>query len=331
MKKTAALLLILFIALMSCKNELDVLADYEQKFVIYGILNPKENVHYIRVSKLFVGEGNALLMAQNRDSIELRPEYVHAEITRLLNGVEMATYVLQPDSVIPRDSGVFLYPHQILYKGEFPVYTDGSVYRIRVTDLRNGFTSSSETKIVADVIQILPASVWQPLNYEDTTIASYEFLSPYYGKKYMLTVRFHFTEQFIQDTSQTSEHYVDWYIGEAQSVRNSGGENLRMNVRRDNFMRMLKNNVEINPTVRRIAGGLQFIYTSVAEDYVTYKNVQDANNNTSAEVPPFTNITNGLGLFTSRNITTIGTYYLDQDTRYAIVTSSLLQDLNFVR
>lgn len=331
MKRTVILLAILLSVFSSCKNELDVLADYKQQFVIYGILNPKESVHYIRVSKLFVGEGNALIMAQNRDSIAIRPEHLHAEITRILNGVEMSTYILQPDSVIPRDSGIFLYPHQILYKGEFPVYPDGSIYRIKVTDLRNGYTATADTRIVADVIQTQPSSIWQPLNFEDTTVASFQFLSPYYGKKYMLAVRFHYSEQFIADTTQTSEHYVDWFIGEAQSSRNSGGENLRVNVRRDNFMRMLNNNIAYNATVRRIAGGLEFIYTSVSQDYVTYKNVQDANNNTSAEVPPFTNVNDGLGLFTSRNNTTIGTYYLDADTRYALVTSSLVQNLNFVR
>ncbi|MFM2018364.1 MAG: hypothetical protein RL007_2020 [Bacteroidota bacterium] len=331
MKRTVVLLFILLSFFSSCKNELDVLADYKQQFVIYGILNPKESVHYIRVSKLFVGEGNALVMAQNRDSIAIRPEFLHAEITRILNGVEMSTYILQPDSVIPRDSGIFLYPHQILYKGEFPVYPDGSIYRIKVTDIRSGYTATADTKIVADVIQTQPSSIWQPLNFEDTTVASFQFLSPYYGKKYMLALRFHYSEQFIVDTTQTSEHYVDWFIGEAQSSSNSGGENLRVNVRRDNFMRMLNNNIAYNATVRRIAGGVQFIYTSVSEDYVTYKNVQDANNNTSAEVPPFTNVNDGLGLFTSRNNTTIGTYYLDADTRYALVTSSLVQDLNFVR
>jgi len=310
---------------------MDVLADYKEKIVCYGILNPSDSVHYIRVSKVFVGEGDALQMAQVQDSIALRPENTVAKITRILNGIEMSTWILSADSTIPREEGVFVNPHQVLYRGIFPVYVDGSTYRLSVTDLRTGFEVYSETQIVRDVIQTSPVSVWQPLNFEDTTSIAFQFVTPTHGKRYELCIRFYYQEQFVSDTSQVSVKYVDWIVGQAQSFTTHGGENIRILVRRDNFFRVLANNIEVNPLVRRVSGRLDFIYTSVSDDMATYMNVQVANESSSADLPPFTNVTNGLGLFTSRNTTTIANFHIDQDTQYALITSTVVQDLNFVR
>ncbi len=332
MKKIVYIVLGFFLfTQQACENELDVLADYKQFIVCYGILNPTDSIHYIKVSKVFVGEGNALEMAQVQDSIQLRPENMEVRMTRMLNGVEMSYWILSPDSLIPREEGIFHNPHQILYRGIFPVFVDGSRYRITITDLQTGFVAYSETEVVRDVIQTEPVSVWQPLNFEDTTVASFRFVSPSHGKKYQLAIRFYYDEQFIFDTSQVSQKYVDWIIGYTESATDDGGENMRINVRRDNFFRMLANNVPINPMVRRVSGRLDFVYVSVTDDFVTYMKVQDANDNSAADIPPFTNVTNGLGLFTTRNTTTISNFHLDVDTQYALVTSTVVEDLNFVR
>lgn len=330
-KAVVYIILLSSFILNGCKNDLDVLADYKEQLVIYGILNPSDTVHYVRVSKAFLGEGNALQMAQVQDSISLRPENCQVRITRYLNGTEISNWILEADSTIPRDSGVFLNPQQIIYRGVFPVYVDGSTYRITVTDLSSGNQVTSETQVVRDVVQTSPGSPWQPLNFEDTTVAGFRFLSPMYGKRYELTIRFYYTEMFVFDTTQVSEKYVDWIIGQTESYNTTGGENLVIAVRRDNFFRMLANKIPQNPLVYRVSGRMDFVYTSVSDDLVTYMKVQDANANTSADLPPYTNITNGIGLFTTRNTTTVANFHLDQDTQYALTTSTVVANLNFLR
>lgn len=315
----------------ACKNDIDILDNYEEKIVCYGILNPKDTAHYIRIEKVFLGEGNALVMAQNQDSVQLRPEDMEVRITRMLNGNEMSFWILEPDSSIPRDPGIFLSPHQLVYRGAFPVLTDGSTYLLTVTNLRTGFQARSETKVVRDVALTSPASTMQPLNFENATTMGFHFTSPRFGKAYLLTVRFFYDEQFIYDTTQVSTKYVDWVIGETESLRDDGGEFLLINVRRDNFLRVLANNIEEDPLVRRISKTVSIIFTSASEDMVLYMRVQEANNNSSADLPIFSNIENGLGLFTTRNTTTIPNFRLDQDTQYELMTNELVQDLNFVR
>lgn len=332
MKRIVLFAVVIFsFAYQACNNEIDLLDDYKESIVCYGILNPKDTAHYIRVSKVFLGEGNALVFAQNQDSIQLRPEDMEVRITRLLNGNEMSYWILQPDSSIPRDPGIFLYPEQILYRGAFPVLTDGSTYLLTVTNLRTGFQVKSETPVVKDVVQTSPASTMQAINLEDETTIGFYFKAPRFGKSYQLVIRFFYDEQFIYDTTEVSTKYVDWYIGQTESLTDLGNENLTLTVRRDNFMRMLVNNIEINPMVRRVSKSLSFIYTSASEDIYTYMQVQNANNNSSADLPAFSNIENGMGLFTTRNTTTLPNYRIDSDTQYALATSSIVDDLNFVR
>ena len=72
MKKKSAffvLCLVLGLLISSCDNSLDILDEYKETPIVYGLLNKNDTVHYVRIQKGFLGEGNALLMAQYADSI----------------------------------------------------------------------------------------------------------------------------------------------------------------------------------------------------------------------------------------------------------------------
>lgn len=325
-----ALLLIIPFLHNSCKNDIDLLTDYKEQIVCFGILNPNDTAHYIRVSKVFLGEGNALVFAQTQDSIQLRPENMEVRVTRVQSGIETQYWILQTDTTIPREEGIFLNPHQIVYRGVFPVLTDGSTYRLTVTDLVTGYVTTSETTVVKETSHQTP-SVLQFLNFEDAGNIGFTFHTAQYARRTQLTIRFYYDEQFIYDTTQTALRYVDWVIGTSEALSNNGGESGTIQIGRRNFLNMLRNNVEPNPLVRRISKRVDLYYLGAHDDLVTYIKVQQANAGSSYELPEFTNMENGLGLFTTRNTSIITNFHLDQDTQYALATDSLLNDLNFVR
>jgi hypothetical protein len=314
----------------SCKNDLDLLDEYEEKIVCFAVLNPDDTMHYVRVSKVFLGEGNALQFAQVQDSIQLRPENMEVRITRLQNNVEMQYWILTPDTSIPREEGIFLYPQQVIYRGAFPLLTDGSEYKLTVTDLVSGYVTTSTTTVVRDVVHTSP-TVFQFMNFEDEGSISFKFNSSLHGRRYQLKLRFWYDEQFIYDTTQVSYRYVDWYLGETDSYSVQGGEQMTVSVQRRNFLNMLVNQVEVNPLVRRVSRRVDFYYTAAHDDLVTYIKVQQANAGSAQELPEFTNMENGLGLFTTRNTTIFTNFHIDQDTQYALTTEQMLDDLNFVR
>jgi len=65
------LLPVLFIN--SCKTDFDIIAPYKETTVVYGLLDPDTSVQYIKINKAFLGEGDALVMAQQMDSTNYKP------------------------------------------------------------------------------------------------------------------------------------------------------------------------------------------------------------------------------------------------------------------
>src|SRR5688572_3067377 len=55
--------------LPSCKDKLELNAPYKEIPSVYAVLNVQDKLHMIRINKVFLGEGDANLMAQVADSI----------------------------------------------------------------------------------------------------------------------------------------------------------------------------------------------------------------------------------------------------------------------
>lgn len=81
---------------ISCKNEVNLNAPAKDMLVVYGILNPSSNIQFIRVSKVFLPEGDAIQYAANND---LSLNSTVAEVR--LGGI------LLRDTVITKNTGIF--------------------------------------------------------------------------------------------------------------------------------------------------------------------------------------------------------------------------------
>ncbi len=325
-------ILVSFILLFGgCKNDIELLDNYHSALVCYGLLNPADSVHYVRVSKVFLGEGSALVMAQNQDTISFPIGTVHVTIEEWKNGLQMQNYVLSADTLIPRDSGVFHNPYQVLYRGIFPVLKDGSTYKLKVLDLVKGTSIYAETPIVQDVQMTNPSNNFMPLNFWDTTSIRFKWESGTYGLRYNFKIRFHYSEEFTFDTTQISEHYIDWEVGNIDALEDAGNQSMSMTMRRDYFLKVLAQRIPSNLYVRRISGKIDFIFNAAAQDFATYIDVTNSNNNSTAALPIFTNIHGGYGLFSSRTTTTLRDYNLDSDTRYQLRVNPITYGLNFIR
>ncbi|MBI3511251.1 MAG: DUF4249 family protein [Bacteroidetes bacterium] len=314
-----------------CKNTLDINADYKDVLVCYGLLDPHDSVQYVRIDKVFLGEGNALVMAQNNDTISFAPGRLDVKVERWYNGNFMTSYQLYSDTTLPRDSGLFVHPYQVLYRGTFPVLKDGSEYKIVVKDLVKGTTATSITKIPGDVTITDPVSNFMPLNLWDTTNIVMRFKTGVNGYRYRMILRFHYTEQFVFDTTQTSQKYVDWYFTEQDASSNAGNLQLEYAFERHTFFNVLKNLIHVDPMVHRITGKVDLIFVGATDDVATYMNVATANSNSAADLPPFSNISGGYGLFAARTTTASLNYWLDQNTVHYLYVDPVTQPLDFIR
>ena len=83
--------------------------------------------------------------------------------------------------------------------------------------------------------------------------------------------------------------------------------------------------------MRRVYRGLDFVIDAGGEDLWNYIQVGNANTGiTSAqEIPRYTNISEGLGLFSSRSSLVAEGYGIHQRTRDSLIDGSITAHLNF--
>ena len=66
--KLLLILLAGFIVVTSCNNKLNVNAPWQDITIVYGLLSQNDSVQYLRITKAFLGEGDALHFAKIPDS-----------------------------------------------------------------------------------------------------------------------------------------------------------------------------------------------------------------------------------------------------------------------
>lgn len=149
MRPTVLLLSIIFLlSSLSCKNEVNLNAPARDMLVVYGVLNPDAEVQFIRVSKLFLPDADAIKYAANND---LTLNSTQAEV--YLQGVKLR------DTFITRNTGIFTAGQQLQYltKSDLTIQP-GTQYKLEVKYLANTAANISAYTTIPDRPVILSPS-----------------------------------------------------------------------------------------------------------------------------------------------------------------------------
>ena len=326
----------LLLLINGCSTDFDVIAPYKEVIVVDGLLNAIDSVQYVKISKAFLGEGNAYVMAKQSDSINYA-DVLDVKMERIINKQVLETFNLTRSEFNNKDSGTFAYPFHILYTTNHPILQDGSEYKIKVTNRQTGTTVSSQTKIVKDVTISSPLPKPSPLGDSiDLATAgnspSYVIFAPGANSKiFDLIIRFHYRE--IDPSGVSTEHSIDWNF----SDRNSTITPLTINYKffkYELFFVIGSNIPDKQGYVRRIdslSNGkrpYEFILIQGTEDLQTYYQLQQPSTGIVQELPIFSTVENGLGLFTSRIVHSIY-YFPNSITQAAFDTSVSTRNKNF--
>ncbi len=301
--------------------------------VIYGLLNsnPSDSVQYIRISKAFLGEGNALIFARQKDSINY-PDILDVKLQRIQNGAVVQTYSLQRDTTISKNSGLFYSPYQVLYKlnrSQIPLKASNQ-YKLTVHNNQTGISATSETIIVDSIINSRPSQSPLLINFNFTSPIYYtaEFYPAANAYVYNITIRFHYKEVNLT-THDTLSKYVDWNLGDL--ITNEFRIQF-VNIYRPDLYRIVGSSVvpaDTN-TIRRMFDSppIEFVFTAGTEDLYIYQQLVQPSYGLIQERPLFTNVENGVGLLTSRYMKSLF-YNLDGISRAAFDTSRYTRNLYF--
>ena len=100
--------------LYSCNEKIDLIGDFKETAVVYGLLDHSDSMHYVKITRAFIGPGNALEIAQIEDSSYF--DAVDATIEEIQGGSVVRTWTLKDTLIENKDTnGVFYAPFQKVY------------------------------------------------------------------------------------------------------------------------------------------------------------------------------------------------------------------------
>ncbi len=287
-------ILIVGLLFISCSTEVDNYADYKDITVVYGLLETSADTTFVKITKAYLGPGNALLFAQIPDSSNY-PGKLNVYLIGKKNGVELPKIALDTITIHNKKAGdsIFYYPDQLLY------YTNAHIDQAATYTLnieKPTSTVTSVTKVVQNFQVVYPPN---RINFAATTASQIKWNTGINGRRYDIVLHFNYKE-LQPGNPDTLDKVMVWGMGTRKSTDLNGGEELQVSYNGEEFYTRLGQELENILNVKRWAGKVDVLISCGGDELSTYIDVNKPSNSVVQEVPKFTNIDEGFGIFSSR-------------------------------
>jgi hypothetical protein len=290
--------------LFSCEEEFDINAPYKNITVVYGLLDLGADTTWVRINKAFLGEGDVLQMAMVEDS-SIYKTGLHAVLEELIisgGDTLVVPTLLDSITVDSKVEGLFYNPYQLVYYAPTSLVASNP-YRLRIMVKEEVVTGT--TKIVNNFPITKPSAGSKFIHFTPGGESSVDWESARNGRRYEIVMRFRFKEVFA-DQSDTVLRFEDWDLGTKKSVNTQSGAEMTVVYASDGFYNFLLDRVPYDDpqkealVMKRYTELLDVIISVAGEELNTYMEVNEPSNSIIQERPEYTNLTNGIGLFSSR-------------------------------
>lgn len=329
----SAKLFIIFVAVTflfnSCKNDLNILAPYKETVSVYAILDATQPRQWVRINKIYLGEGNAYTMATVNDSVNYKQGVLKVSLTRTFNGASALTTVgnstkmeiVLNDTVVQLQSNSPFNSNQRLWFTNDRLFPYGE-YNLKIENTQTGnvFTSKAgmiDSILMPGVIQPL-GSPYYPVPYSPSNPAYYyldlsvvttarkiKFFTIPNGRDYACLMRLNYIDS---TTTGNFTRKLDYVFPSQSSLSLDGGEEMNFNyTSRDFFNYMyseLMKNTPSNLLCRKMIN-IDFQVTTGTQDYSDFLKISAPSTSVAQDKPAYTNIEGGgYGIFACKS-----TYY----------------------
>jgi len=346
MKKGILYITLSFAAILSlttCKNDLDVLAPGKETVSVYGVLNPNAGVQNIRINKVYLTDGDAITAGQDNSTINYGSGELKVTLQRFMAGSSTATLttignatkkeIVLTETVVTTAGGSFNQGQRI-WQTTDKLYSNGE-YKLTITNNNTGAVFSSQNVVVDSVKSygVLPF-VYHPTIYpmhgyynflaypaQANNLIKYvvltanpkiKFKSVVNAKLYNIVMRFH----YIDNTPSGSiAQYIDYNFTTQKSLTLVGGEEMEVSFLVNDFYSNLGTEISKKSSanvINRTSSYMEYIITAASESLDIFLQVNQPSNTIAQDKPSYTNITGGVGLFSSTSRSVI-THDLDNE------------------
>lgn len=324
------------IVLSGCSTDLDLNAEYEEIPVVYGLLNAKDSVHYVRIQKAFLGQRSAEEDAKVRDSTYYDHK-LDVTVTALdengnPNGQTFRLNRVNGDTMgLDKESGAFAEDPNELYRFRGNLNPE-LTYRFTMENPKTGKRISAETPLVQDFKVERPIPAFD-LRFLPELSEDFKWDVAPNGKVTELLMRFRYYEWEKGNPGSREAKHIDWRVIKRE-VTDKGQEQHEVEKGGLAFFTAISNKLNADPDVRRAvdtSNNQKFTYNVGAQDLYNYVRVGEAQTGiTELQVTPeYSNFDEGLGIFSSVFTKEVDNIELSEATIDSLACSTFTRDLNF--
>ena len=312
---TIGLLLISF-TFNSCKEDVELVGEFKETAVIYGLLDQSESTHFIKINRAFIGPGNALEIAQIPDSSYFSS--VNATITEFLNNTKTGKSWILKDTIIntKETNGAFYAPTEKLYyfdDSSLGGLNPNAIYKLEIIIYKGTnkeFIVTGETGLVNGITsgQSSQNAAFDFVNSSDGKLKATNVSISNTGNASVINASIKIEFDEYQNSTIVNPVSFIWNTGESEVQSNS---TFSTSIHGQMFYDLIKTNTTSNTIItKRKLKSMSTILTGGSEEFNNYINTNKPSNSLAQTKPNYTNlkISNDnyvIGIFSSRQTVTI--------------------------
>ena len=304
MKKIYLILSVFAIVFTACETDFDVNAQWEESTVVYGLLDAGKELQQIKIGKAFLGQMDAMQMAQYADSINFDKNELAVKVVRINNNGNTDTIILDEVPTLRNEGdfndSIIVYTFEksnVWFKvnSEYELLIKNNITGNEVSSTTNVISGFDFDNIYRTITNDKPTFPFGFFNsngdFSPSTITWDD--SNDNGKIYQLDLVINYSDSNIISGVVSSEQLVF-------SQPLVDGKEKKMRIEGESFFNFLRLNLGKDNDKVRYFNSIDLVMTVGSEDLDTYIKVNKPIDGIVQERPQFTNINNGIGLFSSR-------------------------------
>lgn len=289
----------------SCSTDVDLYTDGKETTIVYGYLDVDQDTNYVKITKSFIGDATQLAPDYNASNYDYKLNV--KLIGKFANSSSVTTDYLDTTSVYkPYD------PTGIFYSGRDQVlyYTtkklkENENYKLVIERNDSVVVSSNVRTISGSKIRKPMVTINFDSDYSNQVTWSPNVIGDL-AAYYEVVGYFHY-KQLDPGSTDTSYYSMKWVMGTGtgEELYNSADRLLSISYTPSAFFSRLAADPNIaNNTstyTRRFVDCFEIVITSTGDELYNYILIQNSGS-AIQDTPEYTNIDNGLGIFSSRSV-----------------------------
>jgi hypothetical protein len=328
-KKHFLIFITLPFLVFSCKTDVDINETWKPTAIVTCILNPDDTAHYVRIQRAYLGDGDMELFTKVSDSIYYNEE-ISVIFERWKDDFLIETIPLLKSDDIAKESGDFSVNNHSLYKTKSNIYAD-SKYRLLIYIPSLNYTLTASTSLIGnfELDDETESYFINKINFSTNTRFPLGWITPENAKVFKLNMIIHYLTVIGIDSTY---HTLKWAFPNKLAQTTFGEENLSGLFSNSEFYMFIASS--INPMEgynewRKVLN-IDIEIEAGTDELFTYIELNKPQSGYLYDVPVFTNITKGYGIFTSRKIMYFPCGTLDGMSMDSLACGRFTYGLNFV-